>query len=164
MNPAGASSEFRFEKRRVEAVVTLSNGQSARGCFFTASGVTWREGPERVGDLLNSESGFFPFEVHDGPAARVVLYHRVHVVTVALGENEAHWDATHSAGKQRVVSLLLSTGHRMTAVLHLSLPDGHDRVSDWTRLPELFRYVEENGRDVIVNAAHIIGVSEVAES
>src|ERR1700681_2420830 len=82
-------SEFRVEKQRANAVLTLSSGQSARGCFFTAGGSARHAGPERVGDLLNSDTGFFPFEVHDDDGSRTVLFNRSHVVMVVLGDNEA---------------------------------------------------------------------------
>ena len=80
-------SEFRFDKRRVDATVTLSSGQSTRGHFFTAGNNTKHQGPERVGDLLNAEPGFFPFEMHEGARPATVLYNRAHVVLVGLHEN-----------------------------------------------------------------------------
>ena len=42
-------------------------------------------------------------------------------------------------------------------------PEGRDRLSDWTRQPETFRYVETDDTTVIVNVAHIVEVSEVPE-
>ena len=56
-------SEFRVEKSRAEATLTLSNGASVRGCFFVAGSSRTHAGPERVKDVLNGETGFFPFEV-----------------------------------------------------------------------------------------------------
>ena len=58
-------SEFHVEKQRADAVVTLSSGESSRGCFFVAGGSASHAGPERVGDVLNAEAGFFPFEIQD---------------------------------------------------------------------------------------------------
>ena len=58
-----SGSEFRFEKHRAEAVVTLVTNENIKGCFFTAAGSARRDGAERIGDLLNSETGFFPFEM-----------------------------------------------------------------------------------------------------
>jgi hypothetical protein len=42
---AVSGSEFRFDKRRVDATVTLSSGQSTRGHFFTADNNTKRRDP-----------------------------------------------------------------------------------------------------------------------
>ena len=47
-------SEFRIEKRRTEATLTLSTGAIARGCFFLSGSRANRSGPERVADLLNA--------------------------------------------------------------------------------------------------------------
>jgi hypothetical protein len=75
-------SQFRVEKRRAEAEVTLASGESRRGCFFLSSSSAVHAGPERVKDVLNFESGFFPFETAD--PARMVFVNREQVVTVRL--------------------------------------------------------------------------------
>ena len=54
-------SEFRFEKQRVNATISTSSGPPASGCFFTAGASSHHSGPERVGELLNGATGFFPF-------------------------------------------------------------------------------------------------------
>ena len=41
---------------------------------------------------------------------------------------------------------------------------GRDRLSDWARQPETFRYVETDEATLLVNVAHIIEVSEIPES
>jgi hypothetical protein len=42
-------------------------------------------------------------------------------------------------------------------------PSGRDRLSDWARQPEAFRYVEAADTTFLVNAAHIVDISEVPE-
>ena len=59
-------SAFRFEKQRVSATLTLAPGTSVSGCFFVAGHTAHRAGAERIGDLLNEQPGFFPFEHRDG--------------------------------------------------------------------------------------------------
>ena len=157
-----ALSEYRFEKTRADAIVRLSSGAIARGCFFLA-GSARHEGPERVWDLLNGEAGFFPFELHEAAGPRTVLYNRAHVVTVALSDNEATREPGYAVARRRVVSILLSTGERLTGAVRVYRPEGRDRLSDWTRQPELFRYVEADDLTTIVNTAHIVEVSEVSE-
>ena len=71
-----ATSGFLVEKERINAVITLSNGGSTQGHFFVARGSAHSSGPERVGELLNAETGFFPFELGDPGANRTVLYNR----------------------------------------------------------------------------------------
>jgi hypothetical protein len=164
MNSEAASSQFRFEKQRTGAVVRLSSGEAIQGSFFIAAGITWHDGPERVGDLLNSEGGFFPFEVRDKAVVRTAIYNRAHVVTVALATNEAAREAGYSAAAGRLVSVLLSTGERFTGAIRIPQPEGHDRLSDWARQPEIFRYIETADHTLIVNMRHVVSVSEVPET
>jgi hypothetical protein len=164
MPTSPAPSEYRVEKRRASATVTLSSGTAEHGCFFLASSSTRHDGPERVADLLNSEHGFFPFEIHGEDGVRTVLYHRSHVVFVVIPEDEAALDPGYGVATRRVVSILLSNGERITGAVRVYRPEGHDRVSDWARQPETFRYIETGDATVVVNFAHIVEVSEVAES
>jgi|SRR5262245_33329452 len=160
MHSHSAESEFHVEKRRVEAVVTLAGGDSARGWFFISGTSALHEGAERVGDLLNSETGFFPFEI-EGSGGRTVLYNRHHVIMVRLFENEARQDPGYAFARRLVVSILLSTGRRVEGAVRVYRPEGRDRLSDWTRQPEPFRYIESDEATVMVNASHIVTVSEV---
>jgi hypothetical protein len=157
-------SIYRFEKRRVDATVTLSSGESTRGCFFTAGDSMRHDGPERVSDLLNGETGFVPFEIHHEDGTRTVLYNRAHVVIVALDENEASLEPGYSVATRRFVSILLSNGQRVVGAVRVYRPEGRDRLSDWARQPETFRYLETSDMALLINAAHIVDVSEVPEA
>jgi hypothetical protein len=158
-----ATSEFRVEKRRTDAVITLSSGPSVRGVFFTAGGSPQHTGPERVADLLNSEPGFFPFETRVGDHVHTVLYNRSQVVMVAITDDEARLDPGYDLAARRAVSALLSTGQRVVGAVRVYRPKGRDRLSDWARLPETFRYIETEQTTLIVNMAHIIEIREIAE-
>jgi hypothetical protein len=161
MSAEAATSEYRFEKRRTQALVRLSSGEVAQGCFFIAGGSARHDGPERVWDLLNSESGFFPFELYGTPRPRTVLYNRAHVVTVSLSDNEASREPGYAVARRRLVTMVLSTGERVTGTVRVYRPEGRDRVSDWSRQPELFRYIETDDLTLIVNTMHVVEVSEV---
>jgi hypothetical protein len=161
MKPERHDSVFRIEKRRVEAVITLVGGESTPGCFFLAGSTHTHDGPERVGDLLNSETGFFPFEIASGSNAHTVLYNRALIVMVQLSDNEAVLDPGYDVAPRREVSILLSDGQHVRGSVRVHRPKGRDRLSDWTREPETFRYLETAGATLIVNAAHIVAVTEV---
>jgi hypothetical protein len=154
-------SEFRVEKQRAAAVLTLSSGESMHGCFFVGGGSARHAGPERVSDVLNAETGFFPFEVHDADGARTLLFNRNHVVMVALAEDEARRDPGYSLATRRVVSVILSSGRLVRGAVRVYRPEGHNRLSDWARHSEMFRYVEAPDTTLIVNTAHIIAINEV---
>jgi hypothetical protein len=146
------TSAFRFEKRRVEAVVTLSGGDSARGSFFVAG--------ERVSDLLNQESGFFPFEIQTGSGVHTVLYNRAHVISVAVADAEVARDPGYAVAKRRDIWMVLSDGRRLRGVVRVYRPEGRDRLSDWTREPETFRYVDTDEGTLLVNVTHVVAVTE----
>jgi hypothetical protein len=164
MDPDFDTSRFRVEKRRADAVVTFVSGESVRGCFFTAGGSTRHEGGERISDLLNAETGFFPFEALLDARPRTVLYNRAHVITVLVFDDEVRRDPGYVVATRRDVSILLSNGDRIDGTIRIYRPEGRDRVSDWTRQPETFRYVEAHDATLIVNAAHIVAVTEVLRS
>ena len=155
-------SEFRFEKQRVSATLTLAPGTSVSGSFFVAGQTSTHEGAERIGDLLNAEAGFFPFELRDGTT---VLYNRSHLVAVALepGISEAERDPGYDVATHRNVGMLLSTGMRVKGRVAVYAPQGRDRLSDYARAPEAFRYVVTQKNTLIINAAHIVELTELAD-
>lgn len=106
-------AKFRVENERIDAVVTLINGKSLPGHFFVAKASAHTTGPERIGELLNAETGLFPFELQDGTGSRTVLYNRRHVVLVELSDNEARRDPGYDVATRRAVSVLLSNGRRL---------------------------------------------------
>ena len=156
-------SEFRFEKQRVDATITASSGQTTRGFFFTAGASRHDASPERVGELLNGATGFFPFEVNDGQGMRTLLYNRAHVILVGLSDNEEARLPGYAVATRRFVSVLLSNGQRVVGFVRVYQPQGRDRLSDWTRQTDAFRYLETTDRMLLVNAAHIVDISEVPE-
>ena len=58
-------SEYRVEKRREAAELTLTSGGTIDGFLFLSGSSPVHTGPERVGDLLNLEPGFFPVRDRD---------------------------------------------------------------------------------------------------
>lgn len=72
-------SQFRVEKTKTDAVILLSDGETVRDYFFVAHASPRSNGPELVGELLNAETGFFPFELHDDDSGpQTVVYNRVY--------------------------------------------------------------------------------------
>jgi hypothetical protein len=159
-------SQFRIEKRRAEASLTLSTGLTVRGCFFLSGSRATHAGPERVGDLLNAESGFFPFELNREKNRYTVLYNRSQVVLVTLDDEtvEAQLDPGYSVATDREVRLVLSTGRSVEGHVRIYRPSGRDRLSDYARASEMFRYVETASGTVIVNSAHIVELREKSEA
>jgi len=157
-----ARSEFRVEKKRADAELVLATGATVRGCFFLWSSSHSHSGPERVGDLLNEQTGFFPFELETGETA---LYNRAQIVLVRLPAEagEARLEPGYEVATRRNVSVLLSTGDRFAGVVSVYRPAGRDRLSDYARSDEAFRYVEMRDHTVIVNSAHLVELREIGD-
>ena len=158
-------SEFRVEKRRAEAELTLATGARVKGAFFLAGSSAAHAGPERVADLLNGDQGFFPFDLAGQGAPRTVLYNRAHVTMVALPPSviEAQLDPGYDLAIKRRVSILLSDGTRVAGTVSIYRPLGHDRLSDYAHVTEAFRYLETSDHTLIINSAHIVELLEILE-
>lgn len=150
-------SAFRVEKLRSHAAITLTSGTGVTGYFFLAEASPTLPGPERVAELLNSESGFFPFEDEDG---RTVLYNRDHVVSVEVSDDEARRDSGYGVATTRTVSVQLSNGHRIQGAVRVYRPEGRDRLSDWARHGQKFRYIETAHATFIINIDHVVYARE----
>src|SRR5687768_5183004 len=144
--------DLRVEKRREAAELTLVTGATLSGVFFLAGSSHFHTGPERVGDLLNQQAGFFPFET----ASRTMLINRAHVLKVALPPQmiEAQLDAGYDVATRRTVKMLLTTGESITGIVVIFRPPAHDRLSDYAQIDERFRYVELPDRTILINSAH----------
>jgi hypothetical protein len=155
------SSELRVEKRREAAEITLVTGATVPGVFFLAPSSPSHTGPQRVGDLLNDEAGFFPFET----GGTTTLINRAHVLKVALPTEmiEAQLDTGYHVATRRHIKVLLTTGEAITGDIVVFRPAGHDRLSDYAHIDEPFRYVELADRTLLINSAHIVTLTEVNE-
>jgi hypothetical protein len=160
-------SEFRVAKRRAGAELTLSTGAAVHGCFFLSGSSASHAGPERVADLLNGEIGFFPFELTPtgADASTTVLVNRTQVLMVRLVEQtaEAQLDPGYDVATARRVRILLSNGSTVSGSVRVYRPTGRDRLSDYARSSDAFRYVESNDATYIVNSTHIVELMEISE-
>jgi hypothetical protein len=156
-------SQFKVDKERVAASLALATGQMVTGCFFVIGSLNNAAGRERIGDLLNAEDGFFPFQRDDGPT---VQYNRAHVVFVRLpaGVDEERLEPGYDVAQRQNVIITLSTGARIDGIVTVYGPVGYDRLSDYTRRAKHFRYVVTPFGSLIVNADHIVEVIEKSSS
>jgi hypothetical protein len=155
-------SEFRVEKRRAEAELALSSGGLLQGWFFLSGSSATHTGPERVADVLNAESGFFPFQVPATAQPDTVLINRSHLISVRLLEQttEARLDPGYDVAAVRHVEMLLSNGEMLSGSVRIYRVPGRDRLSDYARSADMFRYVENEEGTFVVNYAHIVQLRE----
>ena len=154
-------SQFRVEKSRVSATLTLSNGETVSGCFFISGNSRTHAGPESVRDLLNAEAGFFPFDAGTREASTTVLYNRAHLVFVELRDNgEPRRDPGYDVAIEKIATMLMSNGMRLHGAVRVFRPHGSDRLSDFARAPETFRYLESKNATYIINVHHLVELAE----
>jgi hypothetical protein len=154
-------SEFRVQKSRADATLTLSNGTSVHGCFFISGNSRTHAGPEGVKDVLNTETGFFPFDSTRPDGSTTILVNRDHVVCVKLEDkDEPRRDPDYDVATQKIVTMLMSNGTRLRGSVRISRPHGSDRLSDFARGPEAFRYLETDAATYIINVHHLVELTE----
>jgi hypothetical protein len=154
-----SSSDLRVEKTRAEATLTLSNGSTVRGSFFVSHHSRTHREPERIKDVLNGETGFFPFEISGTPLT--VLYNREHLVLVELtGTDDPRSDVAYDVATERMVVLLLSTGTRLRGTVRVYRRHGADRLSDFARAGETFLYLEAPSTTYLFNVRHVLELAE----
>lgn len=87
---------------------------------------------------------------------------RAHVISVKLLErtNEPQVDPGYDVATERHVEMRLSSGSVLTGTVRVYRPPGRDRLSDYARLPDIFRYVESPEGVFVVNRAHIVDLRE----
>ena len=150
-------SQFRVEKRRAEAELTLATGATLHGSFFLAASTPTQVGPERVADLLNAETGFFPFDS----------------VVVPRPERSSSTARTSSpcgcSSRSRKRSSRPDTGrdgaprrddacqrHAARGVGARLLSEGTRPVERLGAIRRVFRYLETARHTFIVNTAHVV--------
>jgi hypothetical protein len=159
--PPDPSSEFRVEKSRTRGTLTLSNGTAVQGCFFISGNSRTHEGRESVRDVLNGETGFFPFDAGRSEDSTTILYNRDHLIFVELQDkDEPRRDPGYDVAIEKLVTMLMSNGMRLRGVVRVFRPHGSDRLSDFARARETFRYLEAENTTYIINVRHVVELAE----
>jgi hypothetical protein len=161
MSELRVMSDLRIDKERRAATLTLSDGRQITGSFFVAGSSISHAGPERVKDILNGQNAFFPFEVNDGVGAYTGIFNREQIIVVSLATDEAHGEAAYDVATRRSVEMLLSNSTRLTGMVRVYCRRGSDRLSDYTRAEEMFRYLETPDALLLVNFRYVLQLSEV---
>ena len=94
-----------------------------------------------------------------------MLYNRRHVVFVALTEiSEPYRDPGYDIAPRRIVAMLMSNGVRLLGAVRVPCPEGRDRLSDFTRADETFRYLEADDATYVINVHHLVELAEESPS
>jgi hypothetical protein len=61
---------------------------------------------------------------------------------------------------EKIVTALMSNGVRLRGAVRVFLPHGSDRLSDFARAHETFRYLEAENATYIINVQHLVELAE----
>ena len=137
------------------------NGTAVHGCFFISGDSRTHAGPESVRDLLNSESGFFPFEARPSGGSTTVLYNRDHLVFVELQDkNEPARDPGYDVAIEKMVTILMSNGMRLRGAVRVFPPSRERSLERFRRARRTFRYLEAENATYIINVHHVLELAE----
>jgi hypothetical protein len=81
-------------------------------------------------------------------------------VCVEVSDDEASRDSGYGVATTRRVSVVLSNGLYIQGTVRVYRPEGRDRLSDWARHDQRFRYIETAHATFIINADHIVYATE----
>jgi hypothetical protein len=158
------ASHFRIEKDREPAELAWASGRRARGNFFVAGAAARHSGRELVIDLLNSQPGFVPFEIDDETGTAVRLYNPQHILFVKLARHDIDPESepAYEAASHKAALVVFADGTRVEGTVYVFRPAGRDRLSDYTRSGEQYRYLRTSDALLIVNFAQVAEIVPLA--
>ena len=156
---AAGMIELRVPTVALVAEVACADGRTFNGRIFVPAAASHHTGPMRPEEWINDPVPFFPF-LHDDASMPVMLNkHTVLVVTLQHGESE---EGGETIGLERRVAIECG-GRWFEGVLHIDMPENHQRVQDYLNRIELFLTLTEGPRRHLVQKHHITRVVELRE-
>jgi len=152
-------NELRVPTVALVAEVACADGRTFTGRIFVPAAASHHSGPMRPEEWINEPVSFFPF-LHDDASTPVMLNkHTVLVVTLQGGESA---EGGETIGLERRVAIECG-GRWFEGVLHIDMPENHQRVQDYLNRVELFLTLTEGPRRHLVQKEHITRVVELRE-
>ena len=119
------------ETRQIEAV--LSNGCRISGEAFLQLHGAHLTGPQRIGEVINSDEDFLPVRSPEG----VELINLEQVVSVATAATE-EFDPLLKLGEEHQIQVEPSVGEPLHLRIFVNLPGGKTRVKDFLNQDKRF--------------------------
>jgi hypothetical protein len=69
-------------------------------------------------------------------------------------------DPGYDVAAEKMVTMLMSNGIRLRGAVRVFRPHGSDRLSDFARAHENFRYLEAGAVTYIINVHHVVELAE----
>lgn len=114
-------------------IFTLADGKQVEGDVFLSPYEAHRHGPQRVGELLNSEETFLPVKTAEG-----TLQLNVANIIKAITPAEEELDELMMLGKKYTVGITTLCSKEISGNVFVDLPQSRSRVSDYLNQPQRF--------------------------
>jgi hypothetical protein len=144
---------LKVEKLPVEVTMIMLGGEELTGTIYLDMHSRHHAGPERMEDVLNSQTRFIPLMLPDG---RMVLLNRLRIITGHCRQRVAdeYEEMTRELLTDHAVTIRLSDGRTINGAIRTDLPKEHARLSDLLNHPEDFVRVIDGEIEYFVNRAY----------
>ncbi len=143
------------ETRKVE--LTFTSGEKISGKLFLQLHGASLCGPQKVGEVLNSEEAFIPFQ-HDG---MVELINLEQIVSVDC-EAESEFDDLLLLGEMHKIAIETTNSLLVDLKAYVNLPTGNNRIKDFLNQRKHFLLFVQGDRVVYLRRDKIIKVKDDA--
>jgi hypothetical protein len=147
--------EQKIAKNRQQVIFTLADGSELEGEVFLSLYEVRRQGPQRVGELLNGEDVFLPVKTTAG-TVHLNVANIIQASTPAATERHE----LMMLGKRYNVRVTTLHGKTIEGEIFVDLPQDRSRVSDYLNRPDRFFRVFVPGHIVYIAARFVLEVRD----
>lgn len=148
-------TEQKIAKNRQQVVFSLADGSEMEGDVFLSLYEAHRQGPQRVGELLNGRDTFIPLKTADG-----TVHLNIRNVIKARIPTEQERHDLMMLGKKYRVRIATLQGETIEGDIYVDLPRDRSRVSDYLNQPERFLRIFVSGHIVYMARRLILTVRD----
>lgn len=145
----------KITKSRRNVIFTLADGSTVEGKVFLSLYEACHEGPQRVGDLLNSVDAFIPVDTPNG-----MLHLNIVNIVTAHTPISAEKHELMTLGAKHGVQITTSLGSVIDGEVFINLPHERNRVSDYLNQGERFCRVFLSEQIVYIGCRYILTVTD----
>lgn len=147
--------EQKIAKNRRSVFFTLADGSTVEGKVFLSLYEACHEGPQRVGNLLNSVDAFIPVDTPDG-----MLHLNIVNIVAAFTPIVEEKHELMTLGASHRVQITTSLGSVIDGEIFVNLPNDRNRVSDYLNQGDRFCRVFLPEKVVYIGSRYILTVRD----
>ena len=138
---------------RLDAVVTLADGQVLPCRIHVQGAVSYRQGPETPLEMLNRPEGFFPVTLED-EGVRFLSRDHVAMVTCEWEDVPEEREVALASPSARLIVMLVN-GDEFEGHAPMTLPATRSRPLDYVNSLAPFFLLRTGGGARLINRAHV---------